>query len=75
MAFIFESWVPDGNGQSVHKSMRSDAKGYSHEGRDAWIAQQKADKAVCLITKNRTDRQSHIEHVIYTSPGYVDPCL
>lgn len=75
MAILFESWVPDGKGQALHKSMRSDAKGYSHDGRDRWLAQQRADKSVCLITKKRTDKQSPVEHMLYTRPGYVDPCL
>ena len=75
MALLFEAWQADGKGQALHSCMRSDSKGYSHEGRNLKIQEWKANPQIVLITKNRTDGQSNIEHVLYTKPGYIDPCL
>lgn len=75
MAILFESWKHDGKGQSLVQSLRSDARGYSPTIRDNWLSAQAQDPSVVLITKNRTDKHSKVEHVLYTKPGYVDPCL
>ena len=72
MALIFESWRADGIGQSRIDCIRSDTKDWLQKFED-WLARQEANPECVLITKNRTDRQSHWEHIIWQRPGYQDP--
>ena len=74
MALIYESWQADGNGQSRIDSLRSDARGYSAEMAQTWVAQQRENPRCVLITRSRTDRQSNWEKVVWVRPGYTDPC-
>lgn len=73
MAIVFTAWRADGRGQSEIKHLRTDAQGYSHEGRDLWLKTMQDMRECVLITKGRTDRQSHWESVLWTRPGYTDP--
>lgn len=73
MAHIIIAWRADGKGQSEIKHIRSDDKGYSHEGRDLWIAEQRNNPECVLITRTRTDRASPREDILWQRPGYVDP--
>lgn len=72
MAIIYESWRADGDGQSRIDYIRSDTKDWPEKSRD-WLIQQKANPECVLITKNRTDRQSTWEHILWQRPGYHDP--
>ena len=74
MALLYESWEADGpNGQARIEWVRSDSPGHCPEGLARWIEGQKRNPRCVLITKGRTDRQSHWEKVLWTRPGYEDP--
>jgi hypothetical protein len=74
MAILYESWEADGpNGQARIEWLRSDSFDYRVEGPAAWIERQQENPSCVLITKGRTDRQSHWEKVLWTKPGYEDP--
>jgi hypothetical protein len=74
MALLYESWEADGlNRQARIGSVRSDAPGFSPEGLLKWFKAQQENPRCVLITKGRTDKQSHWEHVRWTRPGYEDP--
>jgi hypothetical protein len=74
MALLFESWEADSpNGQTRIDWIRSDSTDYDEGSLADWIERQKGNPACVLITKGRTDKQSHWEKVLWTRPGYEDP--
>ena len=70
MALLFEAWEQDGKGQAQRHSLRSDAKGYTKETYEQWLAKCQDDPAVVEITKGRTDQQSDIAHTLWVRPGH-----
>lgn len=63
MAILIQSWENDGdNGHAEIAYIRSDAKDYNLE---AFIEKYKAIEECTLITKSRTDRQSHLKHILF----------
>ena len=75
MALIWESWRRDGNGQSRIDSLRSDTRGFDDELMQSWVLRQRSNQECVLITRSRTDKQSPWEKIVWTRPGYTDPCI
>lgn len=73
MALQWTSWRADGNGQTAIDSIRSDSPKWVNRSTE-WLRAQKANRECVLVTKSRTDSQSHVEHIIWQRPGYTDPC-
>lgn len=71
MAYLYEAWEADGKGQDRFDHFRSDS--VVNEIKTFVFETWKRDKRTVLVTRRRTEK-SDSEKVIYTRPGYTDPC-
>ena len=76
MAIIWQAWEQDGpTGYSLVSHLRSDSpQGKNQFLVQEWIEHQQVHPKVVLITKGRTDNQSHWEHIVWCKPGHEIIC-